>query len=109
MKTVSSDFAWKAFVAAGGLLASAAAVAQPAPPAGSRAESYAVLDATPRPTSSNPWDSLPAMSAHRCLAEAIGTASDPNTGAPVRASVNPETGKPLCQSVEAMTAPKPAR
>ena len=50
-----------------------------------------------RPTSSNRWESLPRMTAYRCLAEAIGTASDPNTGAPIRASVDPQTGKPICR------------
>jgi hypothetical protein len=46
--------------------------------------------------SSNPRTSLPQMSANRCLAEAIGTATDPKTGAPIAASVDPTTGKPLC-------------
>jgi len=31
-----------------------------------------------------------------CLAEDIGTATDPNTGAPVSRLVDPQTGKPLC-------------
>lgn len=72
--------------------------------------SVACATSTPRPasearnsTSSNPLESLPAMSADRCAAEAIGTASDPNTGAPVAASIDPETGKPLCPSEQ----PKP--
>jgi hypothetical protein len=52
--------------------------------------------AAPEPTSSNPWESLPSMSADRCLAEAIGTATDPKTGAPVNATVDPQTGKPVC-------------
>jgi len=54
-------------------------------------------DSAPRPTSSNRWESLPRMTAYRCLAEALGTASDPATGAPVRAMVDPQTGKPLCR------------
>ena len=51
---------------------------------------------SPDPTSSNPRSSLPAMSADRCVAEAIGTATDPKTGAPVNRAVDPQTGKPLC-------------
>jgi hypothetical protein len=32
------------------------------------------------------------------MAQAIGTASDPKTGKPVTASVDPESGEPLCPS-----------
>jgi hypothetical protein len=45
--------------------------------------------------SSTRWDSLPQISADRCLAESIGTATDPKTGKPSRA-VDPDTGRPLC-------------
>jgi hypothetical protein len=47
------------------------------------------------------------MSADHCLAEALGTASDPATGAPVRASADPQTGKPLCPSAQPNSGPKP--
>ena len=98
MKTELSAFILKGVTAAGLLLINSAAWGQPAqPPAGSRAG--------PQPTSSNPWESLPAMSADRCTAEALGTASDPKTGAPVRASVDPQTGKPLCPTVQSNATP----
>ena len=60
------------------------------------AQPPAQTSAAPEPTSSNPLESLPAMSADRCVAEAIGTATDPKTGAPVSATVDPQTGKPVC-------------
>ena len=53
------------------------------------AQPPAQTSAAPEPTSSNPLESLPAMSADRCVAEAIGTATDPKTGAPVSATVDP--------------------
>ena len=49
------------------------------------------------------------MSADRCTAEALGTATDPKTGAPAPASLDPQTGKPLCPTVHANTKPKPPR
>jgi hypothetical protein len=66
------------------------------PPLSSEGQPSADPRGAPNPTSSNPRGSLPAMSADRCAAEAIGTATDPNTGAPVTAAVDPQTGKPLC-------------
>jgi hypothetical protein len=62
--------------------------------------------AAPEPTSSNPLESLPAMSADRCVAEAIGTATDPKTGAPVNATVDPQTGKPVCPPEQPNTTPR---
>lgn len=79
----------------------AVAIAQPVqPPApqGTATQSSAVPREAPRPTSSNRWESLPEMSKDHCLAEAIGTASDAETGAPVHAALDPQTGKPLCAS-----------
>ena len=64
--------------------------------------------AAPQQTSSNPLQSLPAMSADRCVAEAIGTATDPKTGAPVSATIDPQTGKPVCPP-EQPIATKPKR
>jgi len=60
-------------------------------------------------TSSNAWDTLPEMSADRCLAEAIGTGSNPKTGAPEAASVDPKTGKRLCPPGQLNTESKPTR
>ena len=66
---------------------------QPAPRVGAQAPA---VPATPgRVPSSTRWDSLPQMSVDRCLAESIGTATDPKTGAPSRA-VDPDTGRPVC-------------
>jgi|ERR671912_478295 hypothetical protein len=69
-------------------------------------QSGAPTDA-PDPTSSNPRSSLPAISADRCVAEAIGTATDPKTGAPVNRAVDPQTGKPLCPTEQQSANPKP--
>ena len=97
MKATAPLFAVKAAIAGSAFLITDAATAQAAqPPAGAEARPPTVPDAATRPISSNRWESLPKMSADRCLAEAIGTAADPRTGASVRASVDPETGKPLC-------------
>ena len=75
------------------------ALAQPVQPATGGAN-YGQVAPNPGPaTSSNPWETLPRMSVDRCLAEALGTASDPRTGAPARSSVDPETGKPVCPTV----------
>ena len=60
------------------------------------AQPPAQTSTAPEPTSSNPLESLLAMSADRCVAEAIGTATNPKTGAPVSATVDPQTGKPVC-------------
>ena len=108
MKTTASFFAMKAVVVGTALLITDAAMAQPAqPPAGSEAQPPTVAGGPTQPTSSNRWQSLPKMSADRCVAEAIGTAADPKTGAPVRASVDPETGKPLCPPEQPTTDKKP--
>src|SRR4029450_4314030 len=96
MKSAALAFGLKAAITGSALLVAASALAQqaqPPSPTGSTGQPSTVRGAVP---SSNPWDSLPAMSPYRCLAEFVGTATDPNTGAPVRASVNPETGRPLC-------------
>ena len=93
------------------MLTGAVAISQPAqsPPTGAVPQQSPVPGTAPRPTSSNPWETLPKMSVNRCIAEAIGTASDPNTGAPVRASVDPQTGKPLCPTTQPKTEPNPPR
>jgi hypothetical protein len=123
MQTTTSAFASNAAFTFGFLLITVSAVAQAAPPptggiaqpfpiqptTGGMAQPSAVSGPAPRPTSSNPWATLPRMSADRCLAEAVGTAADPNTGAPVRTSVDPQTGKPLCPTVQPSTETKPPR
>ena len=97
METTTSALSLKAAVVGGTLLIASAGVAQVQPPAqGGTARHSTVPSLAPQPTSSTPWDSLPEMSPNRCLAEAIGTAADPKTGAPSRASVDPQTGKPIC-------------
>jgi hypothetical protein len=107
MKTTASVFA-KAVIVGTALLVTDAAMAQPTQrPAGAAAQPSTVPSGPTQPTSSNRWQSLPKMSADRCLAEAIGTAADPKTGAPVRASVDPETGKPLCPPEQPSTDTKP--
>ena len=109
MKTTVSAFSLNAVITGGALLIADPAMAQPVqPPTSGTAQPSAVPDAAPRPTSSNPWQTLPRMSSYRCLAEAIGTAADPKTGAPVRASVDPQTGKPICPPVPS-TETKPPR
>lgn len=110
MKTIVSAFTLNAVITGSALLIAGPAMAQPVqPPTSGTAQPSAVPDAAPRPTSSNPWETLPRMSADRCLAEAIGTAADPKTGAPVRASVDPQTGKPICPPVQPSTETKPPR
>ena len=112
MKTKASTFALQAILASSAFLISEAAMGQPVQspaPAGGTGQPSAAPSPTRPPTSSNPWETLPVMSADRCLAEAIGTASDPKTGAPVRASVDPETGKPLCPSTQPTTETQPPR
>ena len=93
MKRVTSGLKASLFFSAL-LVSGTAAVGQSKP----RSAPAAVQPATrgAQPTSSNPWESLPSMSTYHCLAEALGTASDPKTGAPVRAAVDPSTGKPVC-------------
>jgi hypothetical protein len=110
VKSTASTFGRKAAIAAIALLVAPAAMAQPvqsSAPTGITVQPSAVPSPTPQPTSSNPWETLPAMSADRCLAEAIGTASDPKTGAPARASVDPQTGKPLCPTTQPTTDTRP--
>jgi hypothetical protein len=110
MKTAASAFALKATLAGGALFIGGSAMAQAVqPPTGGTAQTSTGPAADARPPSSNPWDSLPQIAAHRCVAEAIGTASDPKTGAPVRASVDPETGKPRCPTAQPTTETKPPR
>jgi hypothetical protein len=108
MKTTASFFAMKAVVVGTALLVTDAAMAQPAqPPAGAEVQPLPVAGGPAEPTSSNRWQSLPKMSADRCVAEAIGTAADPKTGAPARASIDPETGKPLCPPEQPTDGTKP--
>ena len=66
-------------------------------PAEAMAQPSVTPPEAPNQPSSNPWVSVPPVSADACLAEDIGTASDPNTGAPVSRYSDPQTGKPLCQ------------
>ena len=108
MKTIAACFAFNAVIAGSALLITDVAAAQAAqPPAGAEDRPSAVPNAATRPASSNRWQSLPQMSADRCVAEAIGTAADPKTGAPVHASVDPETGKPLCPPEQPTNDTKP--
>jgi hypothetical protein len=110
MKTAVSAFALKAAFAGGALLISGSVMAQAVQPStDGTAQPSTGPAGDARPPSSNPWDSLPQMTAYRCLAEAVGTASDPKTGAPVRASINPETGKPLCPPAQPTTETTPPR
>ena len=95
MKPTPSAFAVSALLT-GSLFFATDALAQSVQPSNAQKAQPAAVSAPSRPTSSNRWESLPRMTAYRCLAEALGTASDPQTGAPVRRSVDPETGKPLC-------------
>ena len=91
------------------LLTHSAAIGQSAQPP---ARTGAASQPSPSPAAAphlNPWELLPAVSPDRCLAEDLGTASDPNTGAPVRASVDPQTGKPLCHVVQPNSEPKSPR
>jgi hypothetical protein len=92
MKTAASGFAHNAAFLTCAFLTTACASTQPVQsPSG---QSMAVPGTAPQ---------LPAISADRCVAEAIGTATDPNTGAPVGAAVDPQTGKPLCPSEQPNT------
>ena len=107
----SSVFALAVILGSAACAQSTQVPASPAAPdvTGEVGQPNAQPGAAPEATSSNPFESLPAMSADRCAAEAIGTASDPKTGAPVRASVDPQTGKPLCPTAPPSPAPKPPR
>ena len=108
MKAVSS-FAMTVAVSST-LLVCANAVAQTVqPPTGAPTQASEGPGTTPRAPSSNPRTSLPQMSADRCLAEAVGTASDPKTGAPARASIDTQTGKPLCPAPQPSTDTEPPR
>jgi hypothetical protein len=112
MKATTSTLIVKAVMVGSVLLMTDPAMAQPAqpstaskvqpaqPPAGAEAQPATGLGGGPRVTSSNRWETLPERSVDRCLAEAIGTATDPKTGAPARANVDPQTGKPLCPTPE---------
>ena len=82
---------------ASALLLTAPVLAQP--PATAPAAQLSTTTDPPQPTTSNRWESLPAMSPHRCTAELLGTATDPKTGAPVSAAIDPKTGKPICPTV----------
>ena len=107
MKTTT--LALRVLVTGSVLMSPCAVAAQVAQPVANSGNSQpASTSGSPIP-SSNPWDSLPQMSVDRCLAEAIGTASDPNTGAPRRASVDPETGKPLCPPTQPSNVEQPPR
>ena len=108
MKTTVLVFALQRVIAGSTLVITTAAVAQPVKPtAAGTVQTSALPGAAPRLTSADPWEILPAMSADRCLAEAVGTASDPKTGAPMRASVDPQSGKRIC--APAQTTMKPPR
>jgi hypothetical protein len=111
MKTTTSVFARKAAISASAFLITAAAGAQTRPvpaPIGGLALPSAVYSGALQ-TTSNPWGSLPTMSVDHCLAEALGTVSDPATGAPVHASADPQTGRPLCPSAQPNSRPQPPR
>lgn len=92
------------------LLISAVAFAQSTqPPA---AQPSTVPGTAPRPTSSNPWVSLPEMSLDRCTADDVGTGPDPKTGAAVRVNVDPqsgEAGNTVCPPRQPSTNTKPPR
>ena len=95
MKTESWAYVSRTISIASALLMTAGAGAQPASPTqpgGATALPPAIPDKAPKPT-------LPAVSVDRCIAQAVGTATDPKTGAPVTASIDPQTGKPLCPSI----------
>ena len=109
MKITSWTFHSKALVAAGAILMTASAGAQSTQPSAPKGSPAPVPSSAPRTPSSNQWDSLRAMSADRCTAEAIGTASDPRTGAPVAKSIDPQTGKPICPSAQPANSAKPSQ
>ena len=90
----------------GGSVLSASASAQATEP---RGEGTQQTGQSGLRTPSNPWESLPRITPYHCLAEAIGTAADPNTGAPVRASIDPQTGKPICPPQQPTAEAKPKR
>ena len=109
MKTTALIFAIP-LIAASALLTSSAGTAQPAHPAHAGDEQSSARSAAESGLpSSNAWDSLPQMSVYRCLAEAIGTASDPMTGAPVGASTDPQSGRLLCPNSQPEVAANPTR
>src|SRR3954469_9925099 len=97
------------------LLTSAAAFAQPRPSAAPQvAAPQPPGPSRPawRPTSSNPWVSLPEMSVDRCTADDVGTGPDPKTGTPLRVNVDPkssEAGNIICPPLQPSTEPKPPR
>ena len=109
MKTKASTFVVAALVTGSMLLPATARAQRHQPPPAARGTAQPIEGAAIRSTTSDPWEILPAMSANRCLAEAIGTASDPNTGAPARASVDPQTGRPLCPSAQQTASTNPPR
>jgi hypothetical protein len=97
------------------LVNSVVAIAQPAqPPAhhGAAPQPSGVPGAAPRPTSSNPWVSLPEMSLDRCTADDVGTGPDPKTGGAVRVNVDPQSGEAgniVCPPRQPSTKTKPPR
>lgn len=90
MKTIASGFTINAAIASSALLLTACGTTQTDQP------SSATDGTASSPAAPGTAPQLPAMSADRCVAEAVGSATDPNTGSPVAAAVDPETGKPLC-------------
>ena len=90
MKTRASGFVLNAAVTGGVLLITACAANQPEQPSPA---TQGTADSSAVPGTAQ---QLPAVSADRCVAESVGTATDPNTGTPVSAAVDPQTGKPLC-------------
>ena len=65
------------------------------------------LNTAPQPAS-NPWVVVPEVPADRCVAEAVGTAENPKTGALERVVIDPETGKRVCPAAPPKS-PKPPR
>ena len=83
-------------IAASGVLLTSACTQSVAPGASAAAYPQAINSEATDTPSSNPSGSLPQMSPDRCVAEAIGTATNPDTGAPEPVKVDPQTGKPVC-------------
>lgn len=78
------------------LLTSAAAFAQPRPSAAPQVAAPQPPGASRpawRPTSSNPWVSLPEMSVDRCTADDVGTGPDPKDATNVHVNVDPQSGE----------------
>lgn len=109
MKTTASALAMTLAFTGALLISGSAAAQEVPPPPNSTAQPPAGPSDTQDAPSSNRWESLPQMSADRCLAAAVGTATDPKTGAPARTAVDPKTGQPLCPPVKPDTDTKPPR